>query len=211
VEITDIKRQKHHGGRFSIYVDGKYAFSLDSVTLTGSGLHIGDTISDEKLKVLSQKDEFFRARDYAYSLLSYRERTEYEMKKRLFEKGFSTGVVRGVLDMLKAKDLINDRSFARKWVDDVLLHRPMGKLRIQHELRKRRVSEDVIDEVCQLRLESDAEVALARCAAEKKLHVLENYPPDTQKRRLYGFLKNRGFDFGVIHDLMKEYFGDYVQ
>ena len=210
MEITDIKQQKRQRGRFSVYIDGKYAFSLDYVTFTHAGLHIGDAISDEEVKLLSQKDEFFRARDYAYSLLSYRERTEHEMKSRLFEKGFSISVVRSVLDMLKSKDLINDRSFASKWVEDVLSHRPMGKLRVMHELRKRRVNDAIIDEVCRGRLEPVAEVTLARRAADKKLHALENYPQEVAKRRLFNFLKNRGFDFGVINDLMKEYFGDHI-
>ncbi len=210
MEITDIKQQKRQRGRFSVYIDGKYAFSLDYVTFTHSGLHIGDAISEEEVNLLSKKDEFFRARDYAYSLLSYRERTEYEMKNRLFEKGFSAPAVSSVLDVLKSKDLINDRSFASKWVEDVLSHRPMGKLRVVHELRKRRVNDTIIDEVCCRRLEPVAEVTLARRAADKKLHALENYPQEVAKRRLYNFLKNRGFDFGVINDLMKEYFGDHI-
>ena len=208
MEVTSIQFQKRNRNRVSIYIDGKYTFSLDYVTFSRSGLHEGDSVTEEQINSLSQKDEFFRARDYALSLLSYRERTEHEMKSRLFQKGFTAGTVRSVIELLKDRGLIDDRSFAQKWVEGVILHRPMGRMRAAHELRKKHVGDGIIEDVCTRMFSLEDEITLARNAAQKKLGSMQGYPQELVKRRLNAFLKNRGFDFQIIQDLMKEYFSD---
>ena len=103
---------------------------------------------------------------------------------------------------------MDDRVFAGKWVDNVILNRPMGRMRVTHELRKKRVRDDIIDEVCNKKLNLKSEEELAGRAAEKKMKVLKSYPPEVARRRLNTFLVNLGFDFEIIRDLLKEYFGD---
>jgi regulatory protein len=208
VIITDIKRQKRRKNRVSIFLDGKYTFSLDYDTVTRANLYTGDEITEEDKNKLIDKDAFSRARDYAYYFLSYRDRSEYEIKKRLLEREFPPAVVNEVLGLLRNQGIVDDRSFVNKWVDNVILSRPMGRMRVTHELRLKRVRDDIIDEVCHEKLDLDKEAELARKAADKKMKVLKNYAHDVARRRLNTFLVNLGFDFEVIRDLIKEYFGD---
>jgi regulatory protein len=210
VKITDIKRQKRRNNRFSIYLDRKYAFSLDYDTLARSNIHIGDEITEKQRDTLIAKDEFFRARDYAYSLLSYRDRTEFELKTRLLQKGIHRDVVQEVLDFLMRQNLVDDRAFVVKWIDNVIANRPMGRMRIEHELKRMRLNESIIQEVCEGKLGEETESALAREAAEKKLRVLENYQKEEAERKFVSYLRNRGFRFDIIRDLKKEFFGDNV-
>jgi regulatory protein len=211
VKISEIKRQKKNPNRVSVYIEGKYSFSLDYDTLMASQLHVGDAVTDEKRNDLLQNDEFPRARDYAYSLLSYRDRTEYEIKDRLLTKGFKENSVKRVVSFLKERHLIDDCQFARKWVDDILLSRPMGKIRVVHELINRRIKGSIIEEVCEEKFSPGKELELARRAAEKKIHSLEHYQGEVVQEKIFRFLKNRGFDFEIIKDLMKEYFGDDIE
>jgi regulatory protein len=206
--ITDIQRQKRNTNRLSIYIDGKYAFSLDYDTLAGAGLHVGDEVTDELKAELVEKDGFARARDYAYSLLSYRDRTAHEIRERLGEKGFERTLVERVIALLREKGFVDDRAFALKWVDDIRASRPMGRLRIEHELRRRRVADRIIDEVCDLRVPIDAERELAESAAEKRIRVLAGHPREEAMRKLEAFLRGRGFDFDIIRELVKRYFGE---
>ena len=208
MKITDIKRQKRRKNRVSIYLDGKYTFSLDNDTIVRANIYTGDEITEEDKNKLIEKDAFSRARDYAYYFVSYRDRSEYEIKKRLFEKEFQPAVVNEVLSLLKSRGIVDDHSFVNKWVDNVILSRPMGRMRVTHELRAKRVRDDIIDEVCQEKLDLDKEAELARKAADKKMKVLKSYAQDVARRRLNSFLVNRGFNFEVIRDLIKEYFGD---
>jgi regulatory protein len=210
VQISDIKPQQRNKNRVSVYLDGKYGFSLDYETLNRAGLHVGDTVSDELRENLLQKDEYARVRDYAYTLLSYRSRTEYELRTRLLERGFQQGSVQQVLHSLKQSGLVDDRSFAEKWMEDMFSRRPMGRLRAENELTKRRIREDLIHDVCEKAYQEDTEARLGRAAAEKKLSSLSSYPEEAVRKKVFSFLQRRGFDFGVIHNLMKEFFGDDI-
>ena len=211
MKISEIKRQKKNPNRVSVYIEGKYSFSLDYDTLMDSHLHVGDAVTDERRNDLLQNDEFPRARDYAYTLLSYRDRTEYEIKDRLLTKGFQENSVKRVIGFLKERHLIDDCQFARKWLDDIFLSRPMGKIRVVHELINRRIKGSIIDEVCEEKFTPGKELELARRAAEKRIHSLEQYQEDVVQKKVFRFLKNRGFDFEIIKDLMKEYFGDDIE
>jgi regulatory protein len=206
--ITGMQRQKKRPNRVSIYLDGKYAFSLDFDTLSGAGLHVGDELSEELRAELVARDGFARARDYAYTLLSYRDRTASELRGRLKEKGFEPALVERVVSLLREKGFVDDRAFALKWVDDVQSSRPMGRLRIEHELRRRRVADRIIEEVCDLKAPLDAERALAESAAEKRMRAIGDAPGDAAKRRLEAFLRGRGFDFEVIREIVKRRFGE---
>jgi regulatory protein len=208
VKITDIKRQKRRRNRVSIYLDGKYTFSLDQDTLARANLYKGDDITEEVKANLIEKDTFSRARDYAYNFLSYRDRSEYEIKKRLIDREFPLPVINEVLLLLKKQGVVNDLVFAGKWVDNVILSRPMGRMRVAHELRLKRVRDDIIDDVCGEKLSPEREAELAGRAAEKKMKVLKNYSREVARRRLNAYLVNLGFDFEIIRDLIKEYFGD---
>ena len=107
MKISDIRIQKRNKNRFSIYVDGRYRFSLDEHTLGRAGFHIGDEIDEEKIKNLSTRDEFFRARDYGLLLLSYRDRSEQEFRKRLLDRAYNRDVVEEIIVLFKDENLIH--------------------------------------------------------------------------------------------------------
>ncbi len=210
MKISDIRIQKRNKNRFSIYVDGRYRFSLDEHTLGRAGFHIGDEIDEDKIQNYSARDEFFRARDYGLLLLSYRDRSEQEFRKRLLDRAYNRDVVEEVIDLFKGENLINDRLFAEKWIEHILGSRPMGAMRVRHELRAKRVDEQVVDDVVGRMLDREKERDLAHTAADKKMRALKGYPIDKVRRRLFQHLQGRGFQFDIIHDVMKEYVRDDI-
>jgi len=210
VLITDIKVQKHRKNRFSIYIDGKYRFSLDFNTIQQVELHVNDELDEKKIDELIRRDEYARCRDYALLLLSYRDRSESELNNRLLKKGFHRDVAGELVDNLKKEGIVDDFAFAGKWVEDTCANRPMGRMRAVFELRKKMLSDGIIEAVVEEKFDGNKEQRLAHAAAEKKMKSLESYPPDTARERLYRFLKNRGFQFDIIDGLMKEYFNDHI-
>ena len=208
--ISDIRVQKRNKNRFSIYVDGRYRFSLDEHTLGRAGFHIGDKIDEETINNLTSRDEFFRARDYGMMLLSYRDRSEQEFRKRLLDRAYKREVVEEVIELFKRENLINDRLFAEKWIEHILSSRPMGAMRIRHELRAKFVDEQVVDDVVAGMIDSEKELSLAQAAADKKMRALKGYTDEKVRNRLLRHLKSRGFQFDIIHDVMKEYVRDDI-
>jgi regulatory protein len=210
MKISGIKNQKKRKNRVSIYIEDKYRFSLDYDTLSRSDIHVGDEIDEKEIIKLKLKDEFAKARDYGYSLISYRDRSEWELRRRILEKGFQREVAIEVVNWFKNEGIVNDRNFANHWLDGVLQTKPMGKMRVLHELRAKRIDDGIIEEVCDKRLDYQTEMELAKKACNKRMNVLKNYPPEVGKRRLFQYMKNRGFAFEIIQELMKECFSDHL-
>jgi hypothetical protein len=50
MKITDIKQQVKRQARYSIFVEGKYAFSLSEPELMKSGIQIGRDYTEEELE-----------------------------------------------------------------------------------------------------------------------------------------------------------------
>lgn len=217
MKITEIKPQKRLSHRVSIFLDGKYGFSLDQATLSRAGLHVGDEVSREEVDRLSQRDQFARARDYGYLLLSYRDRSEQEMRARLEKKSFSGPVIDEVLEFFGRHNLVDDGQFARKFVADSLRVRPMGRIRILHELRKKLVPAAAAEAAVAEAFGGEGgpalekELELARAAAEKRMKHLTCCPAETARQRLYRHLHSRGFHFSVIHDVIEEYISDQFE
>ncbi|MFW6181387.1 MAG: hypothetical protein ACOC8N_06525, partial [Spirochaetota bacterium] len=90
-------------------------------------------------------------------------------------------------------------------------------LRLLHELRRRRVSDPDAERAVEEAFSADAvraqelERELARRAADKKMKSISSAEPDTARERLYRHLRNRGFHFAVIHDIVKERFSDHLR
>ena len=85
--------------------------------------------------------------DAAYRYLSYRPRSEEELRRRLLHRGFDSGVVEKVIAKLKERNLIDDIAFAQFWKDSRLSFEPKSKGLISKELRAKKVAPEIIEEV----------------------------------------------------------------
>ena len=162
--ITAITAQKRNTQRLNISLDGEYAFSLDR--LTAAWLKVGRQLSPEEIASLQEKDEQEVAFNRALRYLSYRARSEAEMRKYLSDKGFSDHVSQTVIDRLKDERLINDPRFAQDWIDNRVSFRPRSQTQLRFELRNKGLSEDLIEDALQ---EADLDDIELACVAGKKL------------------------------------------
>ena len=87
MKVTDITRQKHNKNRVSVYLDGKYAFSLDEVDACRLKIKIGVDLTDEDVKRCNIESNLSKAISKAADILSFRSATRQEIKNKLLEKG----------------------------------------------------------------------------------------------------------------------------
>ncbi|MCY4606000.1 MAG: regulatory protein RecX [Gemmatimonadetes bacterium] len=139
------------------------------------------------------EDQLQKAKDAAYRYLSYRARSVAEVRGKLREKDFAAKVVTEVIDDLQRQKLLDDREFARRWVE-ARLPRAYGARKLAQDLRHKGVATGVIDEVI-------AEYAPVLDSSERTVALLSKQAwryrglaPDKAKRRMLGFLARRGCD-----------------
>ena len=198
-KITALKAQKKNPNRFSVYLDGEYAFGLAKIV--AAWLQVGQTLNDEKIAALKEQDNSEVALQKVLRLLSYRPRSEAEIQQKLTDLGYTPAVIEQVLDKLRTSHLIGDKEFARTWVENRNTFRPRSHRYLAFELRQKGVAEDVIQETL---ADSVDEEELAYQAAIRYVRRLEGADWETFRKKLSGFLGRRGFSYGTIAPVVRK-------
>ena len=192
-KITALKAQKRNPNRINVYLDGIFAFGLARVV--AAWLQVGQTLSEEKIDSLQNEDTLEVAYQKSLHLLGYRPRTENEVRRKLTEKGFSGEVIDSVSERLKSSGLIEDRQFAKIWVENRAAFRPRSHRLMAIELRQKGVTDDAIQEA----LDSSVDdTALAYEAAVRYSRRLSGLEWGEFRERIYAYLRRRGFSYGTI-------------
>jgi regulatory protein len=194
--ITSLEPQKRSKDRVSVYLDEEFAFGLAGFVATK--LKVGEWLSDEMIAELQAADGIERAHGRALDYLSYRPRSEAELRGYLDEKGFSEAVVTEVMARLEHVGLIDDAAFASYWRDNRARFRPRGKRMLEFEMAQKGLSSSLIEEA----LDEYDEEAAVRAAAYEQLRRLQHLPPDECRRRLFQRLARRGFSYELIQEAL---------
>jgi len=138
-------------------------------------------------------EQLQKAKDAAYNYLSYRARSVKEVRDKLVQKEFAEEIIEQVVDDLQRQKLLNDREFARRFVE-ARLGRANGSRKLAQELRRKGIETEIIDEVL-------GEFAATLDSEERAVGLLgkqawryRGLERDKAKRRMLGFLARRGYD-----------------
>ncbi len=196
--ITALRFQKRNKNRVNVYIDDQFAFGLAAIE--AAHLRVGQTLSDDDVARLQMQDEVERAYERALNFLSYRPRSEAEIRRNLRKKDVEDEIVGVVVKRLTRAGLLNDREFARYWVENRLQFNPRGTRALRHELWEKGVPAPIIADM----LADFDEEATARKVAEAGVRRLAHLEPRDFRRRLGAYLARRGFSYAVIEPLIEE-------
>jgi regulatory protein len=137
--------------------------------------------------------------DAAAAFLAVRPRSVAETTRRLRHLGYPDQLVEQVVGQLVALNYLDDKAFARTWVESRDRARPRGELALRRELAQKGVGREIVDQVLAERQESHADgetdLAAALRLLERRRSTLEREPETTKRRqRAYALLARNGFD-----------------
>ncbi len=81
-KISAIRTRRGRGKRVSIFLNGKFAFSLGAEVVIKEGLQIEQELSANQIETLTRSDHTHRCLNAATHYLSYRPRSESEIRNR---------------------------------------------------------------------------------------------------------------------------------
>ncbi len=191
-KITAIEVQKNSPSRVNIYLDGEFALGL--ARITAAWLKIGQELSDEKIAKLQADDLRERAYQQAMLYLSYRDRSEAEIRKNLRKHEIPDEVIEGTLERLREARLADDNQFARAWVENRNTFRPRSRRALAMELRQKGLDEETVHSA----VAGVDEEALAYNAAHKRVNRLKGLEWNEFRKKLSEFLARRGFPYTII-------------
>ena len=134
--------------------------------------------------------------DAAYRYLSYRPRSEAEIRQWLHRRGFASEVAEEAIAKLREQNLSDDFAFAQFWKDNRLSFRPKSKRLIEKELRDKKVATEIIEQMTEDINDEEIAYKLGSILMQALAHL--DYPDFL--RRLSNYLGYRGFSYQVIRD-----------
>jgi regulatory protein len=192
--VTKLEPQKKNPQRLNVYLNGEFAFGISRAA--APWLDEGNQLSQSEIDELQFRDGVESAYQRALNFLSYRSRSEQEIRQNLQKAQISEEVMEAVLDRLRHSRLVDDRQFAKEWVENRSRFKPRGKKALSSELIQKGISSQLIVEV----LENVDEPELALRLARKKLPRLHNLERTSFQEKLYGYLSRRGFSDEVSRE-----------
>ena len=200
-KITAIKVQRNTN-RVNIYLDGEFAFGL--ARIVAAWLQVGQILDDEKIAKLQAEDSRERAWNQALLYLSYRARSENEIRQNLNKHEIPDAVIDETLERLRREGFANDKKFASAWVENRSTFRPRGRRALAMELRQKGIDDSTIESV----LEDVDEETLAYEAGQKKaqklaLSLSKGMEWAEFRKKMSEFLARRGFSYSVIAPIVK--------
>lgn len=151
----------------------------------------------------SENKEFLKAKDYAYRLLSYRQRSTGEITQRLKAKGFSSKAIGKTVKYLSELDYLNDENFARAWIRTKMQTKPVGWPLLRYQLRQKGVADEVTEKVISDFAGRYEEIDVVRKLAASQRPRYKGLEPPKLKRRLYDYLRRRGFSQEAIRQAVE--------
>lgn len=191
-KITAIEVQKRTPNRVNIYLDGEFAFGL--ARIVAAWLRVGQELSEEKIEQLQAEEACERAFQQAMLFLSYRARSESEIRQNLRKHEIPEQVIEQTLERLKQDGLANDHQFANTWVENRSAFRPRSRRMMAMELRQKGLDDEAISSVTK----SVDDEALAYEAAQKRVPRLKDLEWSEFRKKMSDFLGRRGFSYSVI-------------
>ena len=190
-KVTAIEVQKRSPNRVNVYLDGEFAFGL--ARIVAAWLRVGQELDEKKIEQLQAEDACERALQQAILFLSYRARSESEIRQNLRKHEIPEPVIDQTLDRLRQDGFANDNQFAKAWVENRSTFRPRSRRMLAMELRQKGLG----DESVKTALESVDDESLAYEAAQKRAARYKDLEWNEFRKKLSDFLARRGFSYSV--------------
>jgi regulatory protein len=200
-KITELKQGVRNPDRVNVYVNSKFAFSLDISQVVDFGIKIGREISEEELEEFKKASEFGKLYQRTLEWVLTRPRSEKECRdylyKKIFEKKLDKNYIDRIIAKLAEKNYLNDARFAEYYVENRFVKKGVSLKRLKMELMKKGVSKEIIEEVLADTDRNDIE-ELEKMILKKR----SKYPDD---EKLTQYLCRQGFQYDLVREMIQSF------
>ena len=199
MRITKVAPATRTTGRYNIFVDGHYSFSLDEFQLVQYSLHSGQEIDETKLAELQAESDFGKNYIRAVDLISRRLRSEREIRDYARRKQWDRDNTERVIARLYDRGYLNDLVFAQAFVRSRQSSRKYSRRRIERDLVNKGISHRIIQQAL------DEEAGMADDNDALTNLVAKKYHRYDDINKLKAYLARAGFRYDDINRAIKQY------
>ncbi len=199
--ITKITTQQKNSDRYNIFLDDKFAFSVDADILIKFQLRKGMELDEFSLTEIHYSDDIRKAYNTGIAYLARRIRSEKEIRDYFAKKEVAEPVVNEVVHRLKTQNYLNDGEFAAAFVRTQMNTTDKGPDAIRIELAEKGIQKKII-QGCLQEFSGELQFDKARGLADKFFKKNANDSFRVLKQKLEGLLLRKGYSFDVIQKVI---------
>ena len=199
MKITKIEPQKNNPDRVNIYVDDKFFTGLDAEVLFSLSLKEGTTVTPALKSTLDTYNSQSKCVRKAYSLLNYRDRTTFELKRKLKEKGFDQAEIDLTIEKLQSLGYINDNNFLDNYISSS--KSSVSKTKLAQKLWLMGVPSDLVKEKLNEHYEDEDEYNSCLTAMNNKIRYQV-----CERDKLIRHLLYKGYKYDTVLKVLKDHF-----
>jgi regulatory protein len=144
-------------------------------------------------------DDFEKFYKAAVRFLSFRPRSEKELRDHLTKKKCDDLTSERIIQSLKRDKFINDEEFTRWWIEQRTILKPKASRVIKFELKQKGISKELIESFFENGEGSSSDLETAKTLAEKKLRTIHDQTDKWKVQEKLGrYLAGKGFDWDTI-------------
>lgn len=151
------------------------------------------------------KETYRKILGSAHYILGRKMHTTFEIRQKLLKKyPDNEDIIKTIIKECEEVHLINDKHYAEEFVCSRLSLKPKGRKMLAFELKKKGISNDIIEEVLAKITDEDEEKNAEKIAVQK-LKILSGEKNMQKKReKIFRFLVSRGFDFSLTKKIVEK-------
>ncbi len=196
-KITKITPAAQTAGRYNIFVNDDFSFSLDETQLVRQGLKKGEILPADRYLELKGESDFGKNYIRAVDLVSRRLRSEREIRDYAFRKQWTPENRDRVIARLYERGYLNDERFAEAFVRSRATMKNISRRKLILDLRKKGISPEICEKVLAKSEEYDEKSALQKLV-EKKRNKYDD------ERKFIAYLARQGFGYDDIKNALAE-------
>ncbi|ASF38554.1 MULTISPECIES: recombination regulator RecX [Halobacillus] len=206
-KLTKITTQKKNKGRYNIFLDygqgEAYGFSVSEDILIQYHLQKNMELDESTIQAMIQTDTIHKSYTLAINYLSYRMRSEKEIRDYLDEKEVDEEHIDEIVSRLYKEKLLDDQEFANSLVRTRVLTSSKGPLLVKKELIEKGVQASQADAALE-HYPFDDQYSKAMKFAEKKLKSDKKKSARQQIQNVQQTLMQKGFSGDVVKEVLSD-------
>ncbi len=144
-----------------------------------------------------------RAQAKAEHYCAYQERSQQEVRSKLYEWGVYPSVIEQIITRLIGDNFLNEERFAKAYALGKFNQNHWGRIKIKQGLKLKRVSDKLINKALQS-LDGDKYMEVLEQMLVKKADKIIEREPYKRRYKLQQYAMSRGFENDLINEVLKD-------
>lgn len=206
--ITKIEKQKNNTDRVNIYIDNEFFLGVSAEIVYKYNLRKGMEINEDMLKEIIDEENYIKAKNTAFNILSHSMQSEEMIRTKLKRKKYEEHIIDRVIKVLKEYKMIDDIELANIIIRDKQNIKKIGKNRIKQDLYNKKIDSKIIEEALSININDEIEYENALYIGEKKMKSIKDIDKRKAYEKLARHLLYKGFSYDIVNKVARKLIKD---